>query len=162
VLAVHVDPVCAGEVADVLGIRVAAVLLGRIVLERRHLPLDVPRLERDVPLVGEVEVVPGDLVAEDRRALERAQALLRDRLVDLVDVVQARLEDDIRAPVLPERDEQLEDLLPPLRERADVEVVHVERRLRNAELRGRLADLARERVRREPGGSERVAIENPT
>ena len=45
--------------------------------------------------VGEVEVVPRDLVAEDRRPLERAQALLRDRLVVLVDVVMRGLEDDV-------------------------------------------------------------------
>ncbi|HWH06005.1 MAG TPA: PIG-L family deacetylase, partial [Gaiellaceae bacterium] len=55
-----------------------------VALERGHLPLDVLPLERHVRAVGEVEVVPGDLVAEHRRPLERAQALLRDRLVVLV------------------------------------------------------------------------------
>src|SRR6476619_972705 len=76
VLAVHVDAVHAGEVPDVLRIRVAPMLLGGVLLERRDLPLDVRLLERDVPLVLEVEVVPRDLVAEDRRPLEGAQALL--------------------------------------------------------------------------------------
>jgi hypothetical protein len=82
----------------------------------------VPPLERDVRLVGEVEVVPRDLVAEDRRPLERPQALGGDDLVVLVDVVQARLEDDLGPPLLPQRDEQLEDLLPVVGEAADVEV----------------------------------------
>ena len=52
-------------------------------------------------LVGEVEVVPRDLVAEDRRPLEGAQALGGDHLVVLVDVVQARLEDGVRAATPP-------------------------------------------------------------
>src|SRR5882757_3570130 len=67
VLAVHVDPVRARDVPDVLRIRVAAMVLRRVLLECRHLLLDVLLLERDIPLVGEVEVVPRDLVAEDRR-----------------------------------------------------------------------------------------------
>src|SRR5947208_16272855 len=101
VLAVHVDTMHAGEVADVLRVRVAPVLLRGVLLERRDLALDVRLLEGDVPLVLEVEVVPRDLVAEDRRALEGAQALLRDGAMVLVDVVEARLEDDVRLPRLP-------------------------------------------------------------
>src|SRR3954454_22721170 len=111
VLAVHVDAVRARDVPDVLRIRVAAVVLRRVLLERGDLALDVRLLQRDVPLVREVEVVPRDLVAEDRRALERTQPLLGDRLVILVDVVQRRLEDDLRLPVLPRRDEHLENVL---------------------------------------------------
>src|SRR5437016_129576 len=65
-LAVHVDAVHAGEVPDVLGIRVAPVVLRCVLLERCDLEIDVLLLERDVPLVFEVEVVPRDLVAEDR------------------------------------------------------------------------------------------------
>src|SRR6185312_14877671 len=113
-LAIHVDAVHACEVADVLRVRVAPVLLGGVLLQGRDLQGDVLLLEREVPLVLEVEVVPRDLVAEDRRPFEGAQALLRDRAVVLVDVVEARLEDDVRLPLLPERDEQLEDVLPPL------------------------------------------------
>src|SRR5438034_10387936 len=79
VVAVHVDAVRARDVPDVVRVGVAPVLLRRVLLERRDLPLDVWLLQRDVRLVAEVEVVPRDLVAEDRRALERAQALLRDR-----------------------------------------------------------------------------------
>ena len=105
VLAVDVDPVRAGDVPDVLGIGVAPVRLRGVAGERGDLPLQVAPLEREVALVGEVEVVPGDLVAEDRRPLERAQALGGDRLVVLVDVVQARLEDDVGPPVLPGRDQ---------------------------------------------------------
>src|SRR5437667_6830491 len=71
ILAVHVDPVRTREVPHVFGIRVAPVVLRRIVLERCHLLFDVLVLQRHVPLVCEVEVVPRDLVAEDRRALER-------------------------------------------------------------------------------------------
>ena len=111
----------------------------------------MPLLERDVGAVGEVEVVPGDLVAEHGRPLERAQPLLRDRLVILVHVVVRGLEDGVRPQLLPERDEQLEDVLAALGERADVEVVHGEVRLRDPELAGRLAHLARERVGREAG-----------
>ena len=106
-------------------------------------------LERGVPLVREVEVVPGDLVAEHRRPLERAQALGGDHLVVLVDVVEARLEDGIRLPLLPEGDQQLEDVLAALGERAHLEVVHRQLRLGDAELGGRLAHLARQRVGRE-------------
>ena len=101
VLAVHVHAVHAGEVPDVLGIGVAPVLLRGVARERRDLPLDVALLERDVGAVREVEVVPGDLVAEDRRPLEGAQALLGDRLVILVDVVVRRLEDDVRLATPP-------------------------------------------------------------
>src|SRR3954451_3976856 len=103
VLAVHVDAVRPRDVPDVLGVRVPPVLLRRVMRQRRHLPLQVALLERDVPLVPEVEVVPRDLVAEGRRALEGPQALVGDRAVVLVDVVQARLEDDVRPPLLPER-----------------------------------------------------------
>src|SRR5437868_754092 len=152
VVTVHVDAVRSRHVPDVLRVRIPPVLLRRVLLQRGHLPLDVLLLEGDVPLVREVEVVPRDLVAEDRRALERAQALLRDRLMILVDVVQARLEDDLGPPVLPQADEQLEDLLPPLGERAHVEVVHGEPVLGDAELGGRVAHFARERVRREAVG----------
>src|SRR3954451_8504272 len=137
-LAVDVHAVHAGEVVDVLGVRVAAMLLRRVLLERGDLERDVPLLERDVPLVLEVEVVPRNLVAEDRRALEGAQSLLGDRAVVLVDVVKAWLEHDVRLPLLPECDEQLEDILAPLGERADVEVVHRERLGGDAELSRRL------------------------
>src|SRR5438067_5946262 len=150
VLAVHVDTMHAGEVADVLRVRVAPVLLRGVLLERGDLERDVLLLERDVPLVLEVEVVPRDLVAEDRGALEGAQALLGDGAVILVDVVEARLEDDVRGPLLPELDEQLQDVLPPLGKRSHVEVVHSERLGGDPELGRRLGDLARQRVRREP------------
>ena len=72
----------------------------------------------------------------------------RDRLVILVDVVEDRLEDDVRLPLLPQRDERLEDVLAVLGERAHVEVVHGQPVLRNAELGRRLAHLARQRVGR--------------
>ena len=110
-LAVDVRPVDAGEVPDVVLVGVAAMLLRGVAPHSCDLPLDMSTLEREVGAVGEVEVVLGNLVAEDRRPLERAQALLRDRLVVLVDVVVGRLEDDVRAPLLPERDQELEDVL---------------------------------------------------
>ena len=119
-------------------------------------------LERDVRLVGEVEVVPGDLVAEDRRPLEGAQPLRGDHLVVLVDVVEAGLEDDVGPPLLPELDQQLEDLLAVLRERADVEVVDGEA------LWGMPSSAVASRTSRasvsggKPSGSERVAIEKAT
>src|SRR4029077_6662605 len=59
--------------------------------------------------------------------------------------------DDVRLPLLPQRHEELEDVLPPLREGANVEVVHRERLGRDPELGGRLAHLACERVGREAG-----------
>src|SRR4051794_35078755 len=92
VLTVDIDSVRARKVPDVLRVRVAPVLLRRISGESGLFPLDVALLERDVGLIGEVEVVPGNLVAEDGRSLEGAQPLGRDRLVVLVDVVQRRLE----------------------------------------------------------------------
>src|SRR4051812_30950175 len=64
-LAVHVDAVHARKVPDVLRVRVAAVMLGGVLLQGRDLQRDVILLERDVPLILEVEVVPRDLVAED-------------------------------------------------------------------------------------------------
>src|SRR5262245_33059628 len=64
VVAVDVDAVRAGDVPDVLRIRIPPVLLGRIAGERRRLPLDVALLKGDVRLVGEIEVVPRNLVAE--------------------------------------------------------------------------------------------------
>src|SRR5262245_22801914 len=124
------------------------MLLRRVFLERRDLALEVLLLQGDVPLVADVEVVPRDLVAEDGRSLDRAPPFLRDRPMVLMDVVQARLEDDVRLPLLPHRDEELEDVLPVLRERSHVEVVHSQTLLGDAELRRRLAHLARERVRR--------------
>src|SRR6476659_4426698 len=158
-LAVHVDAVHAREVVDVLRVRVAPVMLGGVLLQGRDLQGDVLLLERDVPLVLEVEVVPRNLVAEDGRPLEGAQAFLCDRAVVLVDVVEARLEDDVRLPLFPERDEQLEDVLPPFGESADVEVVHGERLGGNPELGRRLGDFPRERVgreaRRERAGRDR-------
>src|SRR5205085_1880392 len=75
VVPIHVDPVRARDVADVLRVAVSAVLLRGVLRERSDLLLDVLLVERDVRLVGEVEVVPGNLVAEDRRPLERAKAL---------------------------------------------------------------------------------------
>jgi photosystem II stability/assembly factor-like uncharacterized protein len=48
--------------------------------------LEVPLLERDVCAVGEIEVVPRNLVAEDCRPLERAEALLRARVLHLREV----------------------------------------------------------------------------
>jgi hypothetical protein len=125
------------------------VLLGGVALERGDLPLDVRPLERNVGAVREVEVVPRDLVAEHRGALEGAEALLRDRLVVLVDVVVRRLEDRVGPQLLPQPNEQLEQVLPVLWERPDVEVVHRELRVGDAEHSRRLAHLARERVRRE-------------
>ena len=151
VLAVHVDPVRAGEAPDVLGVGVAAVLLRGVAVERGDLEVDVAPLERDVGLVGEVEVVPGDLVAEDRRPLERAQALGGDRLVVLVDVVQRGLEDDVGLPVVPELDQELEDLLAVVGEGADVEVVDGQVLAGDPELGRRRGDLVAERVgRRSP------------
>ena len=99
------------------------MLLRRVLRERRDLSLDVRLLERDVGLVAEVEVVPRNLVAEDRRPLERAEPFLRNRLMILMHVVQRRLEDGVGLPVVPDLDQQLENLLPVLGERADVEVV---------------------------------------
>src|SRR5581483_2435490 len=150
VLAVDVDAVGSCEVPDVLRVGVPPVLLRGVLRERRLLALDVARLEREVRLVREVEVVPRDLVAEDRRPLERAQPLGRDRLVVLVDVVKRRLEDGVGSPLVPQLDQELEDLLAMLRERADVEVVDGQVRGGDAELRRRFAHLSRERVRREP------------
>src|SRR4029077_2171294 len=94
VLAVHVHAVHAREVPDVLGVRVAAVMLRGVLLERRDLEVDMPLLERGVPLVLEVEVVPRDLVAEDRRALEGAQSLLGDGARVLVAVGGVRVEEE--------------------------------------------------------------------
>src|SRR5262249_49022650 len=107
VLAVHVHAVRARDVPDVLRVRVAAMLLRAFLRGRPALRFHVAALQREVPLVGEVEVVPRVLVAEDRRPLEGAQALARDALVVLVDVVNARLEDGVRPPLLPERDQEL-------------------------------------------------------
>ena len=64
------------------------------------------------------------------------------------DVVHARLQHGVRLPLLPERDQQLEDLLAMLRKRPHLEVVHGEARFGDAELSRRVAHLARERVRR--------------
>ena len=161
VVAVDVRPVDARDVPDVVGVRVAAVLLRRVALHRRDLALDVALLERDVGAIRELVVVPGNLVTQERRALERTQSLLCDGLVILVDVVVRGLEDDIGTPVLPQGDEKLEDVLPTFRKRPDVEVVHGQLRLGDAELRGRLPDLARVSDGN-PAGSDRVAIEKAT
>src|SRR4029077_7724784 len=159
VLAVHVHAVHAREVPDVLGVRVAAGVVRSVILQRRDLEVDMPLLECGVPLVLEVEVVPRDLVAEDRRALEGAQSLLGDVAMVWVDVVEARLEDDVRLPLLPQRDEQLEDVLPPFGKGADVEVVHRQRLGWDPQLGRRLGHLARERVgweaRRQRAGRDR-------
>ena len=88
---------------------------------------------------------------------------VRDRLVILVDVVQRGLEDDVGLPVVPELDQQLEDLLPVIGERAHVEVV-------DGQVLGGDAELGRRRARprgasvsgAKPSGSERVAIEKAT
>jgi hypothetical protein len=69
--------------------------------------------------------------------------------VILVDVVVGGLEDGVWSQLLPERHEQLEDVLPPLGEGAHVEVVHRQLRRGDPELGGGLAVLARERVGRE-------------
>src|SRR5205085_4747970 len=45
VLAVHVDPMGTRDVPDVLGVRVAAMLLRRVLLQRGDLALEVARLE---------------------------------------------------------------------------------------------------------------------
>src|SRR5580765_2102938 len=68
-----------------------------------------------------------------------------------MDVVMRRLEDDVRLPFFPQSDEELEDVLPAIRKRSDVEVVDGELFLFDAELARRLAHLAGERVRLEPG-----------
>src|SRR5262245_33724632 len=111
VLPVHVHAVHPCEVPDVLGIGVPAMLLRGVARQGGDLSLEVALLERHEGAVREVEVVPRDLVAENRRPLERAEALLCDRLVVLVDVVMRRLEHDVRLPVLPQLHEQLEDVL---------------------------------------------------
>jgi len=77
------------------------MLLGRVASERGHLALEVTLLEGNIRAVREVEVVPRDLVSRGSSSLEGAQALVRDRLVILVDVVVRRLEDDVRAPIPP-------------------------------------------------------------
>ena len=109
-------------------------------------------LQRDVCLIGEVEVVPRNLVAEDRRSLERAHAFRGDHLVVLVNVVQARLEHRVGTPLFPQAHEQLENVLAVLREGADVEVVHDQVLRSDPELGGRLANLTGERVRRKAFG----------
>ena len=75
-----------------------------------------------------------------------------DRLVILVDVVQRGLEDDVRLPVVPELDQQLEDLLAVVGEGAHVEVVHGEVLGRDAELGGRRRTSCAQRVGREALG----------
>ena len=72
-----------------------------------------------------------------------------DRLVVLVDVVQRRLEDAVGLPVVPDLDQQLEDRLPVIGERAHVEVVHGQATRRDADLGRRLSHLARQGVGRE-------------
>ena len=142
----------ASEIPDVLRVRITPVLLGGVARERGDLALDVPLLQRDIRAVGEIEVVPGNLVPENGRPLERTQALLRDRLVILVNVVMRGLEDDLGPPFLPEPDEELEDVLATLGERAYVEVVDRQTVLGNADLGRRFANFPRERVRLEAGG----------
>ena len=82
--------------------------------------------------------------------LKARRPSLGDRPVILVDVVERRLEDAVGPPVVPDLDQQLEDLLAVVGERPHVEVVHGQLLGRNAELCGRLANLAGEGVRREP------------
>ena len=142
----------AREAPDVLAVGVAAVLLRGVAGKRGRLALEVAPVERDVGLEGEVEVVPGDLITEDRRPLEGPQTLGRDDLVILVHVAEAGLEDGVRAPLLPEVDQELEDVLPALGKGTHLEVVHGQVRLRDAELCGRLPHLARERVGRKALG----------
>src|SRR6188474_2360145 len=67
-----------------------------------------------------------------------------------MDVVMRRLEDDVRLPLLPEGNEELEDVLPAIGKSSDVEVVDGELLHFDAELACRLAHLAGERVRLEP------------
>jgi hypothetical protein len=76
-----------------------------------------------------------------------------------MDVVQARLEDGVRSPLLPERDQQLE-MFRGGRERANVEVVDGQVGLGDAELGGGRAPPGEV-----SGGSPRedfVAIEKAT
>ena len=162
VLAVHVHAVDAREVPDVLGVGVAPVLLRGVARERGDLALDVSLLERDVRAVREVEVVPGNLVAEDRRPLERAQALLRDRLVILDGRRGARAGRRRPASTPPTARRGARGCPGGARGRCDVEVVDGELRL------GMPSSAVASRTSRasvsgsNPGGSERVAIENAT
>ena len=128
------------------------MLLRRVAGKRGHLALDVAAFERHVGLVREAERVPRDLIAENGGAFERTDALGGDDLVVLVDVREARLQHGVRPPLLPQRDEELEDLLAMLGERSDVEVVHDETLGGDVELGCRFTDLAGERVRRKPLG----------
>src|SRR5439155_2614090 len=63
ILAVYVDSVRARDVPDVLGIGVAPVPLRRVLRQRRDLAFDVRLIQRDVRLIGDVEVFPRDLVS---------------------------------------------------------------------------------------------------
>src|SRR5438034_10851725 len=91
-------------------------------------------LQSNVGLVVEVEVVPGDLIAEHGGPLEGTESFRRDDLMVLMDVVEARHEDRIGLPFLSECDEELENVLPVLGERADLEVVKDEAVFRDADL----------------------------
>src|SRR5687768_4717902 len=66
----------------------------------------------------------------------------------LMHVVQARHEHGVRLPLLPLRDEELEDVLARRREGADLEAVHDQILLRDADRLGGLAYFALEGVGR--------------
>ena len=72
------------------------------------------------------------------------------------------LEHAVGLPVVPDLDQQLEDLLPVVGKRAHVEVVDGEVLGGDADLGRRLAHLRASVSGAKPSGSERVAIENAT
>ena len=73
------------------------------------------------------------------------------------------LQDRVRLPLLPQLDQQLEDLLPVLGERPHLEVVDGQVVRGNADLGRRLAHLLARACRAgSPRGSDLVAIENAT
>ena len=67
----------------------------------------------------------------------------------LMNIAQTRHQHHVRRPLVAQLDEQLQNLLTVLGKGSDLEVVHAQLRLRDAEPGRRLLDLVRERVRRE-------------
>ena len=80
----------------------------------------------------------------------------------LVDVVVGGLEDDVRAPLLPERDEQLEDVLAALGNVRTSKscTVRCESGIPSSAVASRTSRASVSGAN--PGGNERVAIENAT